>query len=326
MTLANLPSSRPQPAGTASGPALAPTSERPRLSVVVPTRNRPDHALACARALLAGGGFEEVVFVDQSDGPETGEALAGLGEPRVRHVRSATRGATSARNVGIGLSGGEVIAFIDDDCRAAPDWARRLLDLFASDPGVAVVCGRVHVPDDLRSQGFAMEFEPRVREWQHRFPPPDRDWGITANLSARRSVIERVGCFDPFLGPGAPLLCGEEPDFLFRVLKAGLKVVNAAEVQVEHLGVRKLGGPSRDLWRTYGVGTAAALFKHVRLGDAAAALLYLRHLAVMARVVTSNLVRGRRPTGIRYVLAFLEGARMSFRFGIDRKQRSYRSR
>jgi len=188
------------------------------------------------------------------------------------------------------------------------------------------VCGRVRVPEEIRRRGFAMGFEPCVREWKGRFPPPDRDWGITANLAARRDVLERVGWFDPVLGPGAPLLCGEEPDLLFRVLKAGYKVVNASEVVVDHLGARALGPESRALWRTYGVGTAAALFKHVRLGDLDAAALYLRHLGVLGRVLASNAVRGRRPLGLRYTLAFLEGARMSFRYRVDRARRLYVAR
>jgi hypothetical protein len=32
-----------------------------RFSVVVPTRNRPDHAAECAKAILAGGGFDELI-------------------------------------------------------------------------------------------------------------------------------------------------------------------------------------------------------------------------------------------------------------------------
>jgi GT2 family glycosyltransferase len=168
-----------------------------------------------------------------------------------------------------------------------------------------------------------MAFEPEVREWQGQFPPPDRDWGITANLAIRRSVLARVGVFDPVLGPGAPLMCGEEPDLLFRVLRAGLKVVNAREVVVDHFGARALGAESRQLWRTYGVGTSAALFKHIRLGDRTAARLYLSHIAILSRVVASNLVSGKRPTGIDYTRAFLSGAVRSFRFQIDRQRKLY---
>jgi glycosyltransferase involved in cell wall biosynthesis len=297
-----------------------------RLSVVVPTRNRPDHVVDCAKSLIACGGFDELLFIDQSDDSETAVVIEELGHARVRCVRSELRGATNGRNLGIELSSGTIIAFTDDDCRVARDWTARIRDVFDDDPDAAVVCGRVHVPDELAAQGFAMSFEPLVREWQGHFPPPDRDWGITANLSVRRSVLERVGRFDPFLGPGAPLLCGEEPDLLFRVLDAGLKVVNATEVVVTHLGIRMHGEESRQLWDIYGAGTAAALFKHVRMGNTTAMRLWLQHMAKMARVMGGNLLTGRRPIGARYTVSFLSGTRESFRFGIDPVRRIYRLR
>jgi glycosyltransferase involved in cell wall biosynthesis len=293
------------------------------ISVVVPTRNRPEQVAACAAALLRCEGFKEAVFVDQSDDDKTLLAIAGIADPRLRHERSALRGATNGRNVGIQVTTGSIIAFTDDDCRPAVDWLTRIESIFATDPAAAVVCGRVWVPQELMSQGFAIGFEPNVRDWIGRFPPPNEDWGITANLAARRTVFERLGKFDPLLGPGAPLLCGEEPDLLFRVLRAGLKVVNAREVEVQHLGIRRHGAESTDLWRTYGVGTAAALFKHIRLGDAEAAKLYLAHLAIMAKSITKKLVKGERPLGLRYTTAFVEGALKSLKFKIDRNQRLY---
>jgi glycosyltransferase involved in cell wall biosynthesis len=302
---------------------MAEPLSRPSVSVVIPTRNRPDHALACVKELLLCEGFLEIIVVDQSDTDATELSLATLADPRVCYRRSSLRGATNGRNVGIDLSKGEVIAFTDDDCRVALDWVRQIADLFAKDPDAAVVCGRVFVPDELKKEGFAISFEPGDREWWHRFPPPDRDWGITANLSARRTVFERLGKFDPLLGPGAPLRCGEEPDLLFRVLKAGLKVVNAREVQVAHLGIRGHGAESAELWNTYGVGTSAALFKHIRLGDPDAAKLYLKHLGIMSRVVTKNLLTGNRPTGLRYTWAFLSGAFASMKFRVDSRQRLY---
>jgi glycosyltransferase involved in cell wall biosynthesis len=295
----------------------------PSLSVVVPTRNRAEHAALCVRSILASPGFHEVLVVDQSDGPDTQAAMEALGDPRVRYVRSALRGATNGRNQGIELSTGTVVAFTDDDCRVAPDWASGILAIFAKSPDTAVVCGRVLVPEAVQSQGFTTAFEPMIREWQGRFPPPQNDWGITANFAVRRDVFAQVGPFDGRLGPGAPLGCGEEHDFLFRVLKAGLKVVNAREVAVDHLGVRAHGEESRDLWRLYAKGTAAALFKHVRLGDSDAMKLYLRHLAGCARLIFTNAVHLHRPIGIGYTTAFLSGAVASFKFGVDRKSRLY---
>jgi glycosyltransferase involved in cell wall biosynthesis len=297
--------------------------ELPRISIVMPTRNRPADAGDCVRSIVRGGGFAEVIVVDQSDDRATEDAVAAIGDPRVRYLPSALRGATNGRNVGIEASSGEVLAFTDDDCRVAPDWTATVAHIFATDREAAVVCGRVHVPAELATQGYAVSFEPEVREWQGRFPPPGRDWGITANFAVRRDVFAQVGSFDGLLGPGAPLVCGEEPDFLFRVLKAGLKVVNAREVLVEHLGVRAHGPESTQLWRIYAAGTGAALFKHVRLGDLDAIGLYLRHLGGCARLILTNVLHLHRPIGIGYTLAFLSGAVASLKFRIDRERRLY---
>jgi glycosyltransferase involved in cell wall biosynthesis len=295
----------------------------PTISIVVPTRNRPDHAAECAASILRCDGFLELVVVDQSDNHDTEAALAAITDPRLRCLRSNLRGATNGRNVGIAATRGDIIAFTDDDCRVALDWVSTIAKIFAEDPAAAVVCGRVRVPEEYQRRGFAVSFEPDVREWPGRFPPHGRDWGITANFSIRRSVVDQVGAFDPLLGPGAPLLCGEEPDILFRVLRAGLKVVNATEVLVDHLGIRAFGDESRALFRTYAVGTAAALVKHIRLGDPAALWLYMRFLGTSVLMVPLNLARGTRPTGLGFTLHFLSGSLNSFKFPIDRTSRSY---
>jgi glycosyltransferase involved in cell wall biosynthesis len=293
------------------------------ISVVVPTRNRPDHAVECARRLVDCEGLEEVVFVDQSDDDETLSAIGKLGDPRFRCVRSELRGATNGRNVGIAETSGRFIAFTDDDCRVSPDWVMGIRRIFEADPDTAIICGRVRVPDEIAAQGFAIGFDPVVRELVHEFPPAERDWGITANLSARRETFDRIGTFDAMLGPGAYLRCGEEPDLLFRALRAGMKVINASEVEVDHLGVRAVGPESTELWAMYGVGTAAGIFKHVRLGDRAAVKLYFDHLSRGCRAVADALIHRRRPLGVRYVLAYLEGTVLSFRFRVDRQRRMY---
>ena len=293
------------------------------VSVVVPTRNRPTHAAACARSILAIDGFLDLVFVDQSDDQATRHALAEISDARLSCVRTETRGVTLGRNLGMELTRGDVVAFTDDDCRVRADWVRRIIDLFGADPEVAVVCGRVVVPEEIRHLGYAEGFEPRIREWRGRYPPFGSDWGITANFSIRRSVLKQVGTFDPTLGAGAPLRSGGEPDFLFRVLRGGFKVVNACEVVVDHYGIRKPGEEFRKLIMGYAFGTAAAMFKHVRLGDPAGTVVYFRFLWSAVGVVIRNVLSGKRPTGANYVRAFLSGTLASFRFRIDPRRRQY---
>lgn len=299
---------------------------RPVVSVVLPTRNRHAHALACAKTILQNPDFLELLVVDQSDGTETKDALAPLTDPRLRYIRTSTRGVTAARNLGIDESKGDVVAFTDDDCRVPANWVAMLSGVFEADPEAAVVCGRVVVPVELLDKGFTESFEPHVREWQGRYPPFGSDWGITANLSLRKSVVERVGHFDPMLGAGAPLRSGGEPDLLFRVLRAGLKIVNASEVTVDHLGVRAHGAESQKLMRGYGKGTGAALFKHIRLGDLDAARVYAGFIAANVQRVCANLVKGQRPLGLGYLVSFVQGSLDSYQFNVDKQSRAYTPR
>jgi glycosyltransferase involved in cell wall biosynthesis len=293
------------------------------VSVVIPTRNRSTHAEACAKSILATDGFVDLIVVDQSDDRATAVALNNIADPRVRYYSSDTRGVTKGRNLGMSMSGSDIIAFTDDDCRVSADWIEKIKEIFASDLEVAVVCGRVCVPAEIQQLGYAEGFEPQRRVWQSEYPPLGRDWGLTANFSVRRAVLDKVGDFDPLLGAGAPLRAGEEPDFLFRVLRGGFKVVNAKEVVVDHYGIRKPGEEFRKLIMGYGAGTAAAMFKHVRLHDYDGIKVYLQFLVSTLIMVSGNVLHRRRPTGANYLIAFMSGTFASLKFAVDRKRRQY---
>jgi len=281
------------------------------------------HATECVASILTNPELRELILVDQSDGTETERAVAGIRDERFRYVRTGTRGVTSARNIGLELSQGELVAFTDDDCRVPMNWASSIISVFTSDPDAVLVCGRVQVPEELWERGFTESFEPKQRVWVGRYPPFGQDWGITANMSMRRDAVQKLGAFDPFLGAGSPLRSGGEPDLIFRVLKAGLKVVNASEVVVDHLGVRPHGEGASKLMRGYGFGTGAALFKHVRLGDPAAIALYLRFFSQNVQRIGKSLLRQGRPTGLGYLVGFVSGTAASYKFGVDREQRRY---
>jgi len=295
---------------------------RPRVSVVVPTRDRAEHVKHCVPTVLANPELHELLVIDQSADASTEEALKPFAGPKLRYVHSDQRGVTNGRNLGIELSTGDAVAYTDDDCRVPPDWVTKIAGLFEADPEASIICGRVLIPSS-NAQGFTTSFEPVVRDWQGRYPPPDRDWGITANFALRKEVVARIGHFDPVLGAGAPLRSGGEPDFIYRALKAGMKVVNAKEVEVEHLHARAEGEASKKLLSNYASGTAAAFIKHVRLGDLTAARIYLKHLSGCAKLMLINAAHLHRPLGIGYTLAFLEGSVKSFSYRVDRKRRLY---
>lgn len=293
------------------------------ISVVVPTRNRPDHVVPCVATVLANPGDFEFVVIDQSDSNATAEALRVFADdPRFRLVRTSTRGASAARNLGVSGTSRPIVAFTDDDCRVAPDWLARILTVFDGDPAAGMVYGRVSVPEHLQGKGFAAEFAPHRREYQGEFPKADVPWGIGANMSVRRSLLQSIGGFDPLLGPGAPFNAGEEFDLMIRALVSGSKVVNAAEVQVEHLGVREGDAASR-LMRGYGVSVGATLAKHLRLrtkGSTGLALGWVWHFGFTGM---SKALSGHRPSGLGLFAGMLRGMYQSFGCAIDRERHVY---
>lgn len=299
--------------------------KRPRVSVVVPTRGRAGQIHDCVAAILACRGLAELIVVDQSADNATRAALEShLTDPRLRYVPSETRGVSSARNEAIALARAPLIAFTDDDCRVPRDWLEGIEAVFATQPDAAVLCGAVRVPDDLAPIGFAAQFAPKRRIYRT-FPPPG-EWGISANMTVRREVFDRLGRFDPLLGAGAPLRSGAEFDLLVRVWAAGLTVVNASEVEVIHTGIRARGAETRELFRGYGIGIGATFSKYARLRGRGAAGLYLRWLAHLMRSNLQKIFTLTRPIGIVFTLAFLYGTIISFSYEVDRKSRMYVAR
>jgi len=293
------------------------------ICVVVATRNRPEQAIACARSILGctGPSFE-VVFVDQSEGPETGRRLEELHDPRLRHVAGPRLGISAGRNVGIADSETPLVAFTDDDCRVPPDWLARIVGHFSAEPETAVLFGRVRVPNDLPADAFAASFEAEVLDCKADLSGGFPSLGIGANFAARREALRRVGPFDEGLGVGTAMKAGEEFDFIFRALASGLAIRNTRDVELLHLGVRR-GHDVDSLRLGYVRGTAACLAKHARLGDTPVRRFLVRLTRDYLLAVFEAARSRRRPLGLRWLGAHALGLAAAFTYGVDRDPRLF---
>lgn len=116
----------------------------PVVSVVVPTRNRPDLVVRAVRSAFAQtlSRIEIVVVIDGSD-EATVTTLAELKDPRLSVIAlPESVGGAEARNIGVRSSRGEFIALLDDDDEWAPDKLSRQLQAArdSRSPSPVVTC------------------------------------------------------------------------------------------------------------------------------------------------------------------------------------------
>src|SRR3954453_18483180 len=99
----------------------------PAISVVVPTRDRPEAltvlAGLLARQTLSAGRFEVIIVDDGSQPP----LRAPAGPPALRILRhESSRGPGAARNTGWRAAAAPLVAFLDDDCAPGAGWREAL--------------------------------------------------------------------------------------------------------------------------------------------------------------------------------------------------------
>jgi glycosyltransferase involved in cell wall biosynthesis len=199
----------------------------PRVSVVIPTHNRSgplQSALAGLRAqTLPREQFEVVVVDDAStdDTPSVLEQAEAAGDVDIALRREVSGGPGGARNAGWRQARGEVIAFLDDDCRPTPEWLERGLEVHEQHPE-AFIQGRVlKDPEHMdRLSPFAHFFE--VHGYDQGFP--------TANIFYPRTLLDRLGGFDETFRRAA----GEDTDLGWRALEAGAQAIFATDALVYH--------------------------------------------------------------------------------------------
>lgn len=161
---------------------------------------------------------ETVVVCDHNEGLR---ARAALAFPWARVIPNEGRqGLSDARNTGVRATSGSVVAFLDDDAVASPDWLAVLLGAY-QDPRVVGVGGAA-IPawDTARPAWFPEEFDWVVGCSYRGLPTkvaPVRN-PLGCNMSFRREAFDAVGGFDTSVGRiGRRPIGGEETEFCIRL-------------------------------------------------------------------------------------------------------------
>lgn len=188
---------------------------RRRVSVVVPTCNRPAllrEALASIRALEGPDLAFEIIVGDNGEAGPAAEVAAAFG---AIHVPVDRPGAGAARNAGLTRAGAPYVAFLDDDDVWQPGHIREHLRLFEADPELGIVLGQIVTTDH--------DLVPTYGPWPAELPS-DKGALLRRMMSGyfpqigatmvRRRVVDEIGLFDE------ALLGDQDWDWQLRAVRA----------------------------------------------------------------------------------------------------------
>jgi GT2 family glycosyltransferase len=224
--------------------------DAPRVTVIVPTRDRPEslkRTLGALEKQTLGDAVE--VLVVQDGGRDVLQSLV-AGSPNARLIRQDAAGPGAARNRGAREARADVVCFTDDDCEPAPEWAERLGA--ALDDADAAVGATVNA--DARSRlGAASQL---VVTHLTESSLSSYVYGPASNFAARRNVFLDV----PF-DSARFTFAGGDRDWCDRVHRSGRKLVYVPDALVLHRQQLTLRGYVRQQY-AYGRGSYRYRSRH----------------------------------------------------------------
>jgi glycosyltransferase involved in cell wall biosynthesis len=206
-------------------------SKYPFVSVIIPVFNDGERLQLCLAVLAQqtyGRSHFEIIVID--NGSEDFDLVQTAVAPydNVMLIFEPTPGSYAARNKGLALAQGDIIAFTDADCIPASDWLAQGVEQLQSTPNCGQVIGPIEIFLTNPHRPTPVELYESITGFpQERLLKQGRG-GVTANLFTWRSVLDVVGHFDAQLKSGGDVEWGQ------RVYTKGYKQVYGKSVLVQH--------------------------------------------------------------------------------------------
>jgi glycosyltransferase involved in cell wall biosynthesis len=167
--------------------------------VIVCAHNEERFIAPCLHSLLAQTRQpDEIVLVNNASTDRTGSVAAAI--PRVRVIDEPRKGLVVARERGRQEARGELLVYIDADCRAPLTWLQRVADRFESDDTLIAMSGNYRFYDwDWWGRALLRAYDFTLGPATHVLVKYILRIGVVfygGNFAVRRDALERINGFD----------------------------------------------------------------------------------------------------------------------------------
>ena len=257
---------------------MANDSEALDLSVVIPAFNEALELPALLRSLESVRSLLrcEVIVVDNGSTDDT-TAVAQSFNAKVVRIERAT--VANARNVGVGVATGKLLAFLDADIVVSDSWVNEVERLAKNEQLGREITGDVCDIGVTPSWLEKVWFQPMYRRGAGKYVN-------SGNLLVRRSDFIEVGGFN------AGLVTGEDVDFCVRATTKGIGVVARRALHVYHNGYPRTLKQffRREAWHGRGDFSSWSIFAKSRVSQVAMLIAALHVIGIVALFIRSNWV------------------------------------
>lgn len=180
--------------------AERPISKNPLVSVVIPTKNRPELLQYAIKSLLEQT-YENWQAIVVNDGGCDVESLIRSLDPEGKKVHyvslGVSKGPSGSRNVALSLAQGEIITYLDDDDVYLPNHLEKVVERIVD--GAAVVFTQVKWVIEKIENGRRIDLSEDYRYINHPHSNEDllvQNYITMISLAHRKSCLQKIGGFD----------------------------------------------------------------------------------------------------------------------------------
>lgn len=194
----------------------------PSVSVIIPTYNRAGDLKEAMHSVLNQTFVDfELIVVDDGSTDNTRDVAESFTDPRVRYIFQVNQGASSARNVGIQVSQGEFIAFLDSDDLFLPEKLSLQVARMEEDPDAGLVYGKYLSQAEIEELTVPIGDCSRTVDLRRLLLGPAFHM---STVLVRRNLLVQIGGFD------ASSLRGEDWELALKLALSGCKMVCVPEI------------------------------------------------------------------------------------------------